>query len=862
MKQSDISYTQTPEELYSALKSSPLGIEVDEAHKRLQHYGYNTLKEEERSFFAIFLGQFQSPIVVILIVAAVLSLVMGHRTDSMIIMGILIINSLLGFFQEYRAETSIRALKKLTETHARVLRKGLEATVPSDEIVLGDVLILGEGDLIPADIRLIESYGLQADEAILTGESVPSSKEANGVLSIEALPYERNNMLFSGTHIIKGTARGIVTATGENTYLASIAQSAREQSPHSPLTRSLTIFSKRLIIVLIGILILVGIVGIVQGRSSTEMASILIAELVSAVPEGLPIVVTLILALGAYRLSRHKVLVRHLPSVEALGSASVIATDKTGTITEGFLSVRQVEALNNEELKMCAALCNDATEERGDSVETALVRWIGDEYRSIRKEHSRIFYHPFDPKSRFMATINQNKEKERLYIKGAYEALKSMALNPNDELERLDHAHDEMASMGLRLLAFGISDEKWEDVSSWNIRIVGLIGFADAAKSGVAEAVAQAQEAGVRVVMVTGDNPITARVIAGEVGIWKDGDTILSGGDIERMEDEELYGALLGSTVIARALPEHKYRIVKLLQEHSEIVAVTGDGVNDVPALKAADLGIAMGNGSEAAKSTAKMVITDNNLGVIVDAIRQGRIITANLRKVIFYLLATCFDEILLISGAIIMGLPLPIHPTQILWVNIVTDGVTDKTFPMCREEGNVMKKIPRRLERQFFDRWQVARIGWVSVINASVTLAVFYHLLREGYSYETALTVSFCIIVTSQWVNGILAQKEEEPFFYNVRRSITINPTIWIGIGIGLVLQVVALYVVPAWFHAVSPDGEMLAWIGAATAMVFILIESYKWLEWGLKKWIKREENRKVLNVSSASGRCGHCAG
>lgn len=845
MNNSDFSYTKTPDELYDLYKSSPSGIGADEARKRLRMYGFNALKEEERSLFSIFSGQFKSPIVAILIVAAMLSSVMGQHTDSMIILGILIINSLLGFFQEYRAETSIRALKKLTETHVRVIRMGLEALVPSDEIVLGDVVFLGEGDLVPADVRLIESHALQADEAILTGESDPSPKESDSILPTEALPYERNNMLFSGTHIIKGTARGIVTATGENTYLASIARSAKEHSPHSPLTRALTIFSKRLILVLIGILLFVGIVGVFQGRSHGEMASILIAELVSAVPEGLPIVVTLILALGAYRLSRHKVLVRHLPSVEALGSASVIATDKTGTITEGFLSVRQTEVLDHEELKRCAALCNDATAERGDAVETALVRWIGEEHSTIRNNHPRIFYHPFDPQSRYMATINQNETKERLYIKGAYEALRAMARNSGDEVEKLDHAHDVMASAGLRLLAFGISDDKWEDSSAWNIRIVGLIGFADAAKSGVTEAVAQAQEAGIRVVMVTGDNPITARVIAGEVGIWKEGETILNGSEIERMDDKELHSALSVCTVVARALPEHKYRIVKLLQEHGEIVAVTGDGVNDVPALKAADLGIAMGNGSEAAKSTAKMVITDNNLGVIVDAIRQGRIITANLRKVIFYLLATCFDEILLISGAIMMGLPLPIHPTQILWVNIVTDGVTDKTFPVCREEGNVMKKFPRRLERQFFDRWQVARIGWVSVVNASVTLAVFYHMLMEGYRYEIALTVSFCIIVTSQWVNGILAQKEEEPFLCNIRNSITINPAIWIGIGIGLALQAFALYVVPVWFHAVSPDGEMLAWIGGATAVVFILIESYKWLEWSLKKWIKREENR-----------------
>lgn len=826
------------EELYDVLESSPDGIEAGQVAKRLRKFGPNTLKEEQRSLIAIFLGQFKSPIVAILIAAAFLSYGMGHPSDSMIILGILIVNSLLGFFQEYRAETSIRALKQLTETHVRVVRMGLEALIPSHEVMPGDIVRLGEGDLIPADIRLIEAYGLQADEAMLTGESIPASKQSGNTLPPEALPYERSNMLFSGTHILKGTAAGIVTATGEDTYLATIAKSAQEQSPDSPLTRSLAIFSKRLILLLFGILLIVGVVGLLQGRDAAEMASILIAELVSAVPEGLPIVVTLILALGAYRLSRHKVLVRHLPSVESLGSASVIATDKTGTITEGYLSVREVEAFDEEGLRRCAALCNDADETRGDPVDMALTRWIGTEYRLLRQSNPRIFYHPFDPKLRLMATVNQIGDKESLYVKGAYEALKAIAVNTPEEMERLDTAHDAMAMQGLRLLAFGISDEKWEDPNEWTIRIVGLVGFADAAKSDAADAVAQAQKAGIRVIMITGDNPLTAKVIAKEVGIWEETDGLLSGHEIEAMDDERLGQALEGVTVIARALPEHKYRIVKLLQEEGAIVAVTGDGVNDVPALKAADLGIAMGSGSEAAKSTAKMVITDSNLGVIVDAIRQGRIIAANLRKVIFYLIATCFDEIIVISGAIMMGLPLPIHPTQILWINIVTDGVTDKTFPMCREEGEVMKEAPRRLEKQFFDRWQIARIAWVSMVNAAVALIVFYHMLMNGYAYEAALTVSFCIIVTSQWVNGVLAQKEGEPFFMNIRRSLTINPYIWIGIGIGILLQAAALYIVPEWFHSIPPTGEMLAIISAATVAVFVLIEGYKWGEWILKKY------------------------
>lgn len=830
-------YSKTPEELYKILKSSVSGLNADQALNKLHIMGPNSLLDEQRSVLSIFISQFKSPIVFILIFAALFSLIMGQKNDSFIIIGILIINSLLGFFQEYRAESSIQALKKLTETHIHVMRMGIEVLLPSVELVPGDIVILREGDLIPADIRLIESYGLLVDEATLTGESIPTVKQSLKILPDNVLPYEQSNVLFSGTHIVKGTARGIVYATGEQTYIASIAQSAREQSPDSPLTRSLAIFSKRLILILIVILAFVGIVGILQDRSYQEMGSILIAELVSAVPEGLPIVVTLTLALGAHRLSRHKILVRHLPSVESLGSASIIATDKTGTITEGFLSVNQSEVLDDEQLKLCAALCNDSKNEYGDPIDTALERWIGGtSYTILREQNPRIFYHPFDTKLRFMATINKNGDKECLYIKGALEALQKIATNSAKDLEQLQKAHDSMASVGLRLLAFGISDKDWQDPTQWKIRIVGLIGFADAAKSDAANAVKLAKEAGIRVIMITGDNPLTAQVIAQEVGIWSKGDMVLNGSAVENMDDSTLKDSLINCTVIARALPEHKYRIVKLLQAEGEIVVVTGDGVNDVPALKAADLGIAMGNGSEAAKSTAKMVITDNNLGVIVDAIRQGRIIAANLRKVIFYLVATCFDEILLISAAIIMGLPLPIHPTQILWVNIVTDGVTDKTFPMCREEGDVMRKKPRKIDTQFFDRWQIARISFVSIVNASVALSVFYYMLIHGYEYVAAVTVSFCIIVTSQWINGILAQKENEPFLLNIRRSLTINPYIWIGLGIGVALQAAALYIVPQWFHATPPTLEMLAYIAIATLGVFVLIESYKWMEWSLR--------------------------
>lgn len=469
----------------------------------------------------------------------------------------------------------------------------------------------------------------------------------------------------------------------------------------------------------------------------------------------------------------------------------------------------------------------------------ALAQWVGDNFETIKTDNERIFYRPFDSKLRFMATVNQDKDKkETLYIKGAYEALSQMATNSQQELQRFTDLHNEMAAKGLRLLAFGVNEGAWEDPKKWKINIIALIGFSDTVKEGVFTAIKEAYSAGIKVMMITGDNQITAKAIATEIGIYKEGEnSILNGTEIEKISDEKLNERLRDCTVVARALPDHKYKIVKRLQKNGEIVAVTGDGVNDVPALKAADLGIAMGNGSEAAKSTAKMIITDNNLGIIVDAIRQGRTITANLRKVIFYLLATSFGEILLISGAIFMGLPLPIYATQILWVNIVTDGAVDKTFPMCHEEGDVMKNAPKRLEKQFFDRWQIARITWVAVVNAVIALLFFTYLLRHGYEYDQAVTVSFCIIVVAQWVNGILAQKENEPFLYNLKRSLTINPTIWIGICVGIVLQGGILYMFPTWLHVVPPSISMLTYIAIATIVIFILIEGYKWLEWGIKK-------------------------
>jgi P-type Ca2+ transporter type 2C len=475
-------------DLMFELQTSKDGLDVNEAQNRLNIFGSNSLLAEERSKISMLIGQFTSPIVLILIVAALISLFMDHTKDAIIISAILIINALLGFYQELKAETSIRALQRLTENHVRVIRNGIETTLPAHDLVPGDIVLLSEGDLVPADLRLIESYALEVDEAVLTGESLPCDKKADTLASEDAPLYERHNSLFSGSSILRGKSVALVCATGGMSEIAKIAEAAQQKSPDSPLTKSMRQFSKQLLISIVAILTLLGIISIFQGRSFEEMISFLIAQLVSAVPEGLPIVITLILAIGAFRLSRHKVLVRHLPSVESLGSATLIATDKTGTLTEGVLSVKETHPLDQDELLRCAALCNDSHDGSGDSIDVALAKWLGEEFHTLQQTYPRIFDHPFDPNTRMMATVNRIDGNPKLYIKGAYESLIALSENSPAQLDQLQKTHDEMASLGLRVLAFGVSDHHGEEPDKAPIRIVGLIAFADRPKPDTANA--------------------------------------------------------------------------------------------------------------------------------------------------------------------------------------------------------------------------------------------------------------------------------------------------------------------------------------------------------------------------------------
>lgn len=821
------------EKIYNIYKTSENGLSEIEAEKRLKLYGENTLKEREESKFKIFIRQFNNILVYVLLLASLISIITNKYVDFFVIVVLIIINSIIGFIQEIKAISSIKALKKLTESKSKVIRDGKIINISSSKMVPGDVAIFSEGSVVTADARLFESKSLMVDESTITGESLPVIKDCKAKLSKDALIYELKNTLLSGTTVVKGESKAIVTKTADNTYFASIA-ARKEKSPKTPLTKATSAFSKRYVAILIILFIIVGLVGFLQARSWLNLTYIFIAELVSALPEGLPIVVTSVLVVGARKLSKKKTLVRYLPSVETLGSATIIASDKTGTITEGKLIVKEKFSLDEDMMKIVGSLANEAKNGHGDPLDVALKNFIK-EFDEINKKYPRINFFPFDVNLRQVSSVNEVDGKKKLFIKGAYESLSKIAQNTKD-LKSLEDKLNEMSKKGLRTIALGYGD--YEDTLSkdWKIKIVGLIGFLDPPKKNVKDAVTQAKKAKIKLMMLTGDYPLTAKAIAKDVGIFEEKDTILTGHEIDQIDDKTLFEDLKNTTVLARILPEHKSRIVKVLQSNKHIVAVSGDGVNDIPALKAADLSIAMGSGTEAAKNVSKMIITDNNLNVIVDAIRNGRIITNNIRKVIYYLVSSGLQEITLISLAILINLPLPLTPLQILWINLVTDGVQDKTFPFAKEEGDVMLKAPKKPVKQFFDLYQIINIGAFGLFAGVITILLFKYLL-QNYSYDISLSVTFTNVVVMQWANGIQAQKEKEPFFKNIKKSFYINPFIFIGIGLGLILQLLAIYLFEEAFSSTQFSFKLWIYPFLMFFIAFFLVEMRKWIYFILRR-------------------------
>ncbi|MFP5502468.1 MAG: cation-translocating P-type ATPase [Candidatus Sericytochromatia bacterium] len=833
-----------------ALDTPASGLSDAEAVRRLGEFGENALTGQEGpSAWAIFWRQFKSPLIYILLAAAAISFFVGKRFDPYVILGIVLVNALIGFFQERQAARALQALQALTEPQVTVMRDGQPHRLEAKKLVPGDVLLLHPGDRIGADARVLASSELTLEEAALTGESMPVSKHHRRIAGDAAMPLgDQRNMAFMGTTVVSGTGRALVVATGMATQMGRIAHEVSGEATATPLQRRLEDFSRKYGLVVLGLIVVVAAIAVAKGFGLAEVFLTALSMAVSGIPEGLPIVISVLLAIGVNRMAGRKALVRRLPAVEALGGATVIGSDKTGTLTRNEMTVTRLFAGGRRYRVTGEGYAPEGAVEPALSEDAPLRDWLGAIARhcndaSLQKDNGRwtvvggptegalqtLAYKlghdapwerleeiPFSSERKWMATLHARPEGDRvILVKGAFDRLLAMAkavMGPDGRPEPMTEAHrrswaeaaEAMAEDALRVLALAMVPandgqntlclEAIED----RLVLVGLAGLIDPPRPEAIQAIARCHEAGIRVVMITGDHVTTATAIARQMGILR-GDAVarsIDGPSLEAMDEGALSRRIRELDVFARVNPIHKLRIVKALQATGAIVAMTGDGVNDAPALKAADIGVAMGiTGTEVAKGAADMVLADDNFATIEAAVEEGRVIADNLKKVLQYLLTTSAGEILAITAAIIAGYPLPLAAVQILWVNLVTDGVMDKTLALEKGEPGVMRRPPRDPRSPLFTRAMVARLAFGAAIMATGTVAVFAWDLGRGSPIEHARTMAFTTLVAYQWFSAFSFRSLDQSLF-------TIGPfsNRWmlLGLLIGVSLQLLAVYWAP----------------------------------------------------------------
>lgn len=745
-----------------------------EVQKRLLSYGENVIVQKTRApWYHVLLRQFISPFVYLLLFGAGIALFLREITDAAIIFAAVAITVAFGFFQETKAERTLEALQRISVKRVRVLREGRDEEIDVKLLVPGDIMFIGEGERIAADGRLLEARNLMVDEAALTGESLPQEKHV-GIIEKGVQLGDQTNMVFRSTLAVRGRGKVIVTATGENTQVGRIAHAIRSiEEGITPLQRKISGVARLISFFVLGVLLILVFVGLLRGFVLDELLTTAIAVAVAAIPESLVVAVTVILAIGMRRLLRVKALVRQLVSAETLGSTTVICVDKTGTITEGEMRVSQVVSGNDTQKDHAfALLVSMVTNEayfaqaviKGDPTERALLRagietGLKDEY--LLREEAIIDEVPFASENQFMATlVKEEGTHNRLYIKGSPEVLLSHAgkfLRWQGTRRDLQKKVDALSQEGLRVLAVGYKDvPKGHSIAQLgenpleNLTFVGLIALADPPRPLARETIEEAMNAGVRIVMITGDHALTAKRIAKEVGIpvpEKD-HHIVTGEELRQMTDEDLARRVEHIRIYARIAPHDKLRIVRAFQAQGEVVAMTGDGINDAPALKQADIGVAMGTGQDVAKEASDMVILDNNVASIVRAVREGRVILDNIRKVILYLLKDSFSEMILIGSAILFGWPLPILAVQILWINIIEDALPAFALAYEPAEEDVMRLKPEGKKRALLTRDMKVIIFAIGITSDIMLLGILYWLLTfSSYRIEEIRTVIFAAL-------------------------------------------------------------------------------------------------------------------
>ncbi len=838
MVQKDNWYTKDVQETFRALDTSELGLSEDEAKKRFDLYGPNELEKGKRNaWFIILVNQLKNPLFVVLIAAALISFSVGKAIDTAVIFIVIILNTLIGFFQEYKAETALEALKSMSAPEAQVLRDCpdengcIETRLKARDIVPGDIIILTAGDKVPADARLFEAINLEIDESSLTGESTVVRKTTDA-LSEPAPIADRTNLIFSGTAIANGRGKAVIFATGKQTEMGKIANMIKTtEKAETPIKKRTLDLSRKLGLFALLASGLTLAIGLLRGFDFIEIFLFALAAAVSAIPEGLPTVITLTLAIAVNRMAKRNVIIRKLQAVDTLGSATVICTDKTGTLTTNQMTARKIyadkksinitgagyepkghfeQADNPVDLKEnktfnqlfhTAVLCNDSRlrrrevdgkyrwEIQGDPTEGALIvaaAKAGYEENVLEEKMHRIDEIPFNPKVRYMVTFNRTSQAEvTAYCKGAPETILKMCskiLEDGKEEELTQQSKEkilknnyEMASDALRVLAFAYQTIKNENIEDFKERIqkgqaklvfVGLIGMIDPPREEAQQAVELCKKAGIKVIMATGDHKLTAQAIAKDLGIMNADSKIFTGSELDDIDDNKLDAIINDAAVFARVSPAHKYRIVESLRRKGHIVAMTGDGVNDAPALKAAEIGVAMGiTGTDVAKETADMVLTDDNFASIVNAVEEGRVIFDNIRKVVKYLISTNTGEVVTILAALILlsGAPLILAPVQILWINLVTDGLLVIPLAIEAKEGDVMYRPPRRPEEKTINRDIMLNVVYVSAFMAIGTLAIFSLNIQNTIR---AQTLAFVTMASFQVFNSLNCRSQTKSIF------------------------------------------------------------------------------------------------
>ncbi len=838
-------YSSSKEEVINLLKSSPEGLTEKEAQSRLEKYGQNKLKEKkELSSVKIFIRQFHDPLIYILIAATIISFIVKENIDAYVILTILILNAVFGFIQEYKAEKSIQLLKKLTSLKSNVIRQGKIKEIFSTEIVPGDILIIEEGTKIPADLRILESYNLHVNEASLTGESNPVTKNLEIINKVVQIA-DQTNMLFSGTTVTSGRGKAIATKTGMETELGKIATLVTKVKPvKTPLQKRLTEFSKWLGIATLAICAVIFVIGLVRGIDIIEILLTAISLAVAAVPEGLPAVVTISLAISVRRMIKRKSLIKRLKAVETLGSITVICSDKTGTLTKNEMTATKLyvnkkiidvtgtgynvegnflyqnKKIDPKELKLALEIsisCNNATENYGDPTELALFYAAKKANISRTERKDEI---PFDSDKKFMATIHEGFS----YYKGAPEVILKKCthiINKNiikkitkQDIQEILKINENLAEQALRVLALAYKKNN-------KFIFVGLAGMIDPPRKEVKHALNLCKTAGIRSIMITGDHPITAKAIAQQIG-FDNNLKIITGSDLDKLNDKELKEAVKDTSIYARTTSTHKLRILSAIQSNHEIVAMTGDGINDAPAIKKADVGVAMAiKGTDVTRDTADMVLTDDNFSSIVNAVEEGRIVYDNIKKFIKFLLGANLAEVLTILIALILKFPLPLIAIQLLWLNLITDSLPALALGVTPPEQNVMTRPPRKPKESFFKDIKIFII-LAGILGTIITLTPFFIYLKTGL--ESARTIALTALVISELI-----------FVFSCQSSLPFNKLFrnkWLVIAVisALVMHLLVIYTpLNIFFHLTPIPLAIWIFIILISSSMFFIMEIRK---------------------------------